>query len=60
MENCVIDASSTITTDVYQDGIDVVSGCTATMINCTNVNGSVKDLFEAEDIAGTDGAVIIK
>lgn len=60
MENCVIDASNTITTDVYQDGIDVVSGCTATMINCTNVNGSVKDLFEAEDIAGTDGAVIIK
>ena len=60
MTNCVIDASNTITDDVYQDGIDVVEGYTATMVGCTNVNGSVEDLFEAEDIAGTDGKVIIK
>lgn len=60
MTNCVIDASNTNTTDGYQDGIDVTAGCTATMINCTNVNGTVADLFEAEDIAGTDGKVVIQ
>lgn len=60
MTNCVIDASNTNTTDRYQDGIDVTAGCTATMINCTNVNGTVADLFEAEDIAGTDGKVVIQ
>ena len=60
MSNCVIDSSNTNTTDIYQDGIDVVEGYTATMINCTNVNGSIEEVFEAEDIAGTDGKVIIK
>ena len=56
--DCVFDMSDTDTTDGYQDGIDIVAGSTATVTGCTNVNGTVEELFEAEDIAGTDGTVI--
>ena len=60
LKDCVIDVSDVDTTDDYQDGIDIVSGYTATVINCTNVNGDIADVFEAEDIAGTDGIVVFQ
>ena len=60
LTNCTIDCSNTNTTDVYQDGLDIVEGYTMTLENCTNVNGEVQNLFEQADIDGTDGKIIIK
>ena len=60
LTNCTIDSSNTDTTDVYQDGLDITAGYTMTLIDCTNVNGNVSDLFSEGDITGTDGTVIIK
>jgi len=44
IKNCTFDVAKVNTTDAYQDGIHALD-CTITVENCTNVNGSVEDIF---------------
>ncbi len=60
LTDCEFDFAAVNATDKYQDGIDATEGVTITAVNCTNVNGSMSDLFEAADIDGTDGKVVLQ
>ena len=50
--DCTFDYEDVDTTDDYQEGIDVVTDDTPTVVvtDCTNVNGEIEDLFEAADL----------
>ncbi len=47
--NCTFDIANANPDDEYQDGIHSVSGATVTVENCTNVNGTMKDIVNVSD-----------
>lgn len=49
IKDCTFDVSNVNPTDVFQDGIHAVD-CNIDVINCTNVNGAIDDIF---NISGT-------
>ena len=55
IKNCTFDVDNVNTEDAYEDGVHAVD-CKVTMIDCTNVNGTVKDIV---NVSGT-GVVEIK
>ena len=59
IKDCTFDVSNVNTNDVYQDGIHAVDGAEVVVAECTNVNGTMKDLVNISDTSEVtvDGVV---